>query len=170
MLEDHHVAYARDVATHRNQYEDVHGHGVKNPNIQDDGDKSFRTHFVGALAEVAVLVFYDEDPLGKLGWREDGKGGRSSDLSLYGWSIEVKATERPGPARLVVSKGRLKESDVFFLVNVGESGDCSIRGWATWKMVLEYNEPEESKPTALRGKNLYTLKERYLVTAKGRSV
>lgn len=159
------LALVKDVAHNRNAYEDVHGHGVKNPNIQDDPDKSYRTHHVGAMAEAAVCMYLGVDPVEHLTWETSGKGGRYGDLEIRGKSIEVKATEREGSSRLIVPKGRLQEADYYFLVYVDLRGlFCDVLGWATWEEVLDKNEPEERKPQMLQDKNLYTVKEKDLHT------
>jgi hypothetical protein len=159
------MLYCKGVAIKRNEYEDEHGHMVKNPNIQDDPDKSYHTHMVGAMAEAAVSLYYGISP--DLTYRTDGKGGREKDLVIKDRTVEVKATERPGPARLIVPKGRLRESDVYFLVYVNISGRvCVLRGWAEWQRVRDFNEPEDRKPGALRGKGLYTVHESKLRRVK----
>jgi hypothetical protein len=159
-LNEYHVAFCENVAQHRNQYEKIHGHGVKNPNIQSDEGKSYHTHLVGVMAEMAVSIYLTAPP-DEITYRTDGKGGRNYDLLVRGQRVEVKATERTGASRLVVPKGRLREADYFFLVYVNvKAASCIIRGWCTWQEVLDFDE--EDKPAALAGKNLYTVHENNL--------
>ncbi len=159
--------YAMRIAELRNEYEDIHGHGVQNPNIQDEEDKSFHTHLVGAVSEVGVARYYGSQP--NLTYETDGKGGRKPDLWLFGYTCEVKATEREGPSRLIVPKGRLREADVYFLVyvsvagekNVKDVGDAyiEIRGWAFWQDVLNNAEHSFSLPPSLRHKPIWAVRE-----------
>jgi hypothetical protein len=101
----------------------------KSRDLIGEGPK-LRTDIVGAMAEVAVCVFYGEDPRDQpYPW--EGRWGNTPDLILRNHSVGVKGTEH-WTGKLTLFVPALDPSDLFVLVSVDvEKQKCGLQGWAS---------------------------------------
>lgn len=101
--------------------------------LVSQGDMA-RTDIVGAMAEVAVCVYYEEDIHQVAVY--DSRPGCTPDVVHKGWKVSVKATERWGSVRLIVPEE--DENDIYILASVKMEGVVGLRGWLTHQEILKY--------------------------------
>lgn len=104
----------------------------------DSGFAPIRVDLTGAVAEVAVCLFYGEDP-SRWVVAHDARPGAIPDLIHAGYKVSVKGRERwDKPLDLIVPEHDV-HNDIYVLVSVVlEHGVCGLRGWIPRRDLLTY--------------------------------
>ncbi len=85
----------------------------------------------GASAELALCRMLNIYPAGVL---QTARPDNGADLTINGWSIDVKASKYQ-TARLLVATHKRKHADLYVLL-IGENGRYNFGGWATREELL----------------------------------
>jgi hypothetical protein len=133
------VDYANGIAKQRHARE---GDGGKLSRPLDSGANGLRGDQVGALAEVAVCLFYGREPEAFVLARHALPGPQPDllyETSRRTYRVSVKGRERwIEPLDLVVPSYDV-ENDVYILVSVNlAAAQCALRGWIKRERLLTY--------------------------------
>jgi hypothetical protein len=127
------MEYAREIGEKR------HASGGPSRELYSGGDR-VRNDQVGAMAEMAVCIYYGLDP-GEWVTYHDKRPGAIPDLIYEGYKVSVKSSEHWKPVTLIVPEGDT-DNDIYILVSVGyDDGICGLRGWITRQDLLNH-EPQ----------------------------
>ena len=115
------------------------------------GFDAIRGDLIGAMAEIAVCLFYDED------YHEhvvayDNRPGASPDLTHKGYKVSVKGTPHWKEGIHLILPDYDTRNDIYILVSVDvEDAVCGLRGWLHVREVVTFEPSPWRGPTGMPG-------------------